>query len=83
MHKKGLISFAADPGGFGEYGGCHTFFHNGLQEQILASQDGATVIGIYRFYHGNLGFYEFTCMPFRLCNTLQPSSVLCKTPWGS
>ena len=54
-----------DPGGFEEYGRCHTFFHDGLQEWILASQDSARVTA---FTMGNLRFYELTRMPFRLCN---------------
>ena len=69
MHKKVLVSFVADPGGFGEFGRCCTFFHDGLQEQILASQDGTRVTAVYCFTMGNLGFYEFTRMLFGLCNT--------------
>ena len=48
----------------GKYGGCSSLFHDGFQEQILApeSQQYTT------FTIGNLGFYEFTCMPFGLCS---------------
>ena len=36
------------------------------------------------FTVGNLGFFEFTRMPFGLCNMHQPrSSALCRTHWES
>ena len=35
------------------------------------------------FTVGNLGFYEFTRMPFGLCNTPATSSTLCRTHWES
>ena len=76
MHaQKGPISFAANPGGIGKHGGCCTFFHNELQKQILASQNGTRVPAVHCFTVGNLGFYEFTRMPFRLCNT--PGTFQC------
>ena len=70
MHKKGLIPLVLNPGGIGKHGGHHTFFHNGFQKQILASQNGAGVPAIYCFHCGKPGFYEFTRMPFGLCNAL-------------
>ena len=34
------------------------------------------------FTVGNLGFYEFTCMPFRLCNTLATFQHLMQNTLG-
>ena len=57
-----------DTGGTGEYGGCCTFsmmdFKSRLWQvkMVLESQQYTT------FTMGNLGFYEFTRMPFGLCN---------------
>ena len=35
------------------------------------------------FTMGNLRFYEFTHMPFGLCNALATSNTSCRTLWGS
>ena len=68
MNLKGLIPTAADTGSAGEYGWCHTFFNDGFQEQILASPDGPKSQQFITFTVGLLGFYEFTRIPFGLCN---------------
>ena len=44
--------------------GAATLLHDGFQEWILVGPHGPRVA----FTLGNLGFYEFTRMPFRLCN---------------
>ena len=41
IYKEGLISTAVNSGSTGEYGRCRTLLHNGFQEWILASKDGA------------------------------------------
>ena len=65
MDEEGFIPFATHSGGIGKHGGVGTFLINGFQVRLLANQDGSRIITI----HG-LRFYEFTCMPFGLCNAL-------------
>ena len=64
-----------DTGGTGEYGRCHTLLHDGFQEQILASEDGPRLATVHCIYCWESGFYEFTHMPFGLCNA--PATFQC------
>ena len=57
-HTKKDVSFTTDPGGIGEYGWCHAFFHNGFQKQIMAGQNGPRVQTIYCFHHGKPGVLQ-------------------------
>ena len=71
MYKEGLVPPAPDSGGSGKHGGVSAFLINGFQVRILFWQiKMAPELQQYTaFTVGNLGFYEFTCMLFRLCNT--------------
>ena len=70
MDKERFISPTKDTRSAGEHGRSCTLLHNGFQEWILAGPHGPRVATVHRaFTVGNLGFYEFTRMPFGLCNT--------------
>ena len=66
--KEGFIPFALHSGGIGSMAGSAHFssmdFKSGFWQIKMASESQQYMA----FTVGNLGFYEFTCMPFGLCN---------------
>ena len=68
MDKEGFLPPSQNTGSAGKHGWSHTFLHHGLQERVLAGSYGTRVAAVHAFTVGNLGFYEFTRMPFGLCN---------------
>ena len=66
--EEGFVPFALHSGGIGKHGGISTFLINGFQVRLLANQDGSRITAIHSLHVGNLRFYEFTRMPFGLCN---------------
>ena len=68
-YKEGFLPSPQDTRSAGEYGWSCTFLHYGLQKWILAGLHMTPDSQQYTaFTVGNLGFYEFTRMTFRLCN---------------
>ena len=59
---------ATDSGGPGKHGRVGVFLIDGFQVGLLADQDGPRITTVHGLHGGNLGFYEFTHMPFGLCN---------------
>ena len=57
-YQEGLVSLAMNSGSIEKYGRHHTFFHDGFQEQILASKNGARVPAVHSFYCGKLGVLQ-------------------------
>ena len=78
LHQERLLSAAIDTGVIGEYGRGHPFLNNGLQEWVL---EGTMMLEPQQ-YTGNLGFYEFTHMPFGLCNVLATFQCLMQNMLG-
>ena len=68
VYEEGLIPPATDSAGPGKHGRVSTFLVNGFQVRLLADQDGPGITAVHSLSVGNLGFYEFTRMPFGLCN---------------
>ena len=74
-YKEGFLPSAEDLGGTREYGGCCTFsmmdFKSGFwQVKMVPGSQQYTTLTV-----GNLGFYEFTCMPSGLCSA--PTTFQC------
>ena len=69
MDKERFVPSPQDTRGTGEHGRSCTLLHHGFQEWILARSAWPQELQQYTaFTVGNLGFYEFTRMPFGLCN---------------
>ena len=67
-NKEGFLPSSQDTRGAGEHGWSCTLLHHGFQEWILAGPLSPESQQYTTFMVGNLGFYEFTRMPFGLCN---------------
>ena len=69
VDKEGFVPFAPHSGGIRKHGGVSTLLIDGFQEsgfwQIKMALDSQQYTA---FTVGNLRFYEFTHMPFGLCN---------------
>ena len=68
MYEKGFIPIAVSPGGAQEYGGTGHFSMMDLKSRFWQVCMAPESQQYTTFTVGNLGFYEFTHMPFGLCN---------------
>ena len=82
-YQEGLVSLAVNSRSTGEYGRCHTLLHDGFQEQILASKDGAQVPVIHHFYHGKPGVLQVHSYALWALQCSCYFSVSCRTPSGN
>ena len=81
-YEEGLVPPSSDSGGLGKHGGVSAFLVNGFKVGVLAEQNGPRIATIHGLHSGNLGFYEFTAMPFGLCNTLATFQCLMQNTLG-
>ena len=68
MDEEGFVPSALHPRGVGKHGRVSTFLINGFQIRLLVNKMAPELQQYTAFMVGNLGFYEFTHMPFGLCN---------------
>ena len=82
MDKEGFVSSAPHPRGFGKHGGVAHFssmdFKSGFWQIKMAPELQQYMV----FMVGNLGFYEFTHMPFELSNALATFQCLMQNTSG-
>ena len=81
-YEEGLVPPATDSGGPEKHGGVSAFLVDGFQVRLLADKDGLGSQQYMAFMVGNLGFYEFTCMLFGLCNALATFQHLMQNTLG-
>ena len=67
-YEERFVPTATDSGGPGEHGRVGAFLIDGFQIRLWADQDGPGITAVHGLHHGEPRFYEFTCMPFGLCN---------------
>ena len=80
VDEEGFLPVAPHPGGTGKHGRVSTFLFNGFKSgfwQINMAPESHTA-----FMVGNLRFYEFTHMPFGLCNAPMTFQCLMQNTWG-
>ena len=81
-YEEGLIPPTMDSGGPGKHGGVSAFLINGFQVGLWQIKMAPGSQQYMAFITGNLRFYEFTGMPFRLCNTLATFQHLMQNTLG-
>ena len=81
-HQEAFLSTATDTRCIGEHGRHCTFLYNGFKSRFWQVKMVPESQQYITFTVGNLGLYEFTCMPFGLCNAPTTFQHLMQNTFG-